>query len=666
METGETMTITVTRTGDSNGMASVSYTTESTDNTATPVEDYTPTSGNLNWDNGDSSPKTFTITILDDTTEEDNEIIYLNLKNATNAELGIPTTVPLTIVDEDTVPDLFKVGHWGSDTYQDVVVVGNYAYVAAETTGLEIFDISDPANPVMVGHYDTKGEAYGVALSGNYAYVAAFSGGLQIIDISNPANPVAVGRYYTSGYAFGVALSGNYAYMADYHKGLQIIDISNPANPVAVGRYNTGGHALSVALDGNYIYVADGGNQLEILRFNPPQPGTLQFSAASFTVMENDTSLEISVTRTAGSKGTVSVQYRITGGTATVGTDYTMTPYTLNWADGDTEAKNFTVNPINDSDPEGDETFTIELYNPENATIGSPNSATVTIEDDDITSNHGTLQLSTATKTVAENAGTVTITVTRTEGSDGNITIDYATSDDSATAGSDYTETSDTLNWTDGESADKTFDVGITDDSSEEDDETFIVSLGNPTGGAQLGSPDTATVTIRDDDKTFNCKGVSEIPKKECLALVALYDSTDGQNWEDNTGWKATNSPCSWDGVTCQKKHVTGLALGNNNLKGSISEKFLKLKKLETLILSDNDLNGTSLNNFNKLKNLETLLIDNCRLKGKIPNSLMKLKKLTIFNLKDNCLKTEVSKKLKKWLDEINPGWDETQTNCLY
>jgi Leucine-rich repeat (LRR) protein len=77
---------------------------------------------------------------------------------------------------------------------------------------------------------------------------------------------------------------------------------------------------------------------------------------------------------------------------------------------------------------------------------------------------------------------------------------------------------------------------------------------------------------------------------------------------------------------------------------------------LESLVLSDNNLDGTSLNNLKKLKNLETLLIDNCRLSGKIPSSLMKLKKLEELDLNDNCLKTKVSKKLKKWLDELNPA----------
>jgi hypothetical protein len=43
----------------------------------------------------------------------------------------------------------------------------------------------------------------------------------------------------------------------------------------------------------------------------------------------------------------------------------------------------------------------------------------------------------------------------------------------------------------------------------------------------------------------------------------------------------------------------------------------------------------------------------------------MKLKNLSELDLNDNCLKTKVSKKLKKWLDGLNPGWDETQTACF-
>jgi parallel beta-helix repeat protein len=114
----------------------------------------------------------------------------------------------------------------------------------------------------------------------------------------------------------------------------------------------------------------------------------------------------------------------------------------------------------------------------------------------------GTLQFSTADYNVNEGDGSVTITVTRTGGSDGAVSVEYATTDDTATAPDDYTQTTGTLNWNDGDDADKTFTIDIIDDSTQENDETFIVSLGNPTGGAVLASPDTATITSRDNEGT--------------------------------------------------------------------------------------------------------------------------------------------------------------------
>ncbi|MEN8215468.1 MAG: hypothetical protein ABFS56_03640 [Pseudomonadota bacterium] len=58
-------------------------------------------------------------------------------------------------------------------------------------------------------------------------------------------------------------------------------------------------------------------------------------------------------------------------------------------------------------------------------------------------------------------------------------------------------------------------------------------------------------------------------------------------------------------------------------------------------------------------------MLNNNKLSGNIPNSLMKLKNLLELDLNDSCLNTKVSKKLKKLLDDLNPGWDETQTSCF-
>jgi|CXWL01.1.fsa_nt_gi hypothetical protein len=112
----------------------------------------------------------------------------------------------------------------------------------------------------------------------------------------------------------------------------------------------------------------------------------------------------------------------------------------------------------------------------------------------------GTVQLSAASASVGEAAGSATVTATRTNGATGAVTVHYATSNGTATAGGDYTATSGNLSWAAGETANKSFSVPINNDFSDEANETVQVALSAPTGGATLGSPSGATLTIVDDD----------------------------------------------------------------------------------------------------------------------------------------------------------------------
>jgi plastocyanin len=112
----------------------------------------------------------------------------------------------------------------------------------------------------------------------------------------------------------------------------------------------------------------------------------------------------------------------------------------------------------------------------------------------------GTLQLGSNSKTVSESAGMARIQVTRTGGDDGQVTADYSTLPGTATADLDYTPISGTLTWADGNDNPKNLDIPILDDTTTEANETLQLQLSNPTGGATLGSPTTATVTIADDD----------------------------------------------------------------------------------------------------------------------------------------------------------------------
>ncbi len=113
----------------------------------------------------------------------------------------------------------------------------------------------------------------------------------------------------------------------------------------------------------------------------------------------------------------------------------------------------------------------------------------------------GTLQFNTTTNSVLENSASLTVTVTRLSGSFGAASVNYATSNGTATAGLgfDYTAASGVLNWTNGETASKTFVITLLDDPIYEGNETFTVVITNASG-ARLGIPVLKTVTIIEND----------------------------------------------------------------------------------------------------------------------------------------------------------------------
>ena len=241
----------------------------------------------------------------------------------------------------------------------------------------------------------------------------------------------------------------------------------------------------------------------------PPMNGSLQFEMAASSVGENAGMATINVARAGGSQGAVSVDFTTMDGTATSGSDYTATSGTLNWPDGDSNPQSFTVMILDDSTDEPDETVDLVLSNATGgASLGSPNPAVLTITDDDAPPMNGSLQFEMAASSVGENAGMATINVTRAGGSQGAVSVDFTTMDGTATSGSDYTATSGTLNWPDGDSNPQSFTVMITDDADLEGAESLDLALSNPSGGASLGNPASAVLTITDDDipgiKTFS------------------------------------------------------------------------------------------------------------------------------------------------------------------
>lgn len=103
---------------------------------------------------------------------------------------------------------------------------------------------------------------------------------------------------------------------------------------------------------------------------------------------------------------------------------------------------------------------------------------------------------------VAESVGNATFTVTMSRTNGASVTVDYATSNGTATAGSDYTSTSGTLTFTAGQTS-KTISVPITDDSDQESDETFTMTLSNASAGTISDATGICTILANDDVPTL-------------------------------------------------------------------------------------------------------------------------------------------------------------------
>ena len=198
-------------------------------------------------------------------------------------------------------------------------------------------------------------------------------------------------------------------------------------------------------------------------------------------------------------------------GIATAGADYTSTSTTVSWSSGEAGNKTVNIPIINDSLFEGDETFQALASNlTGSASFNFDPAMVLTIVEDDVEPG-GEFNFSAASYEVNEDAGTATITVSRSGGSNGAVSVNYATSDDSASSSSDYSSSAGTLNWASGDTADKTFSVAVNTDILNEPTEKVLLALSNPAGSATLGSQANAVLNILN----VNEAGAPEISKED-------------------------------------------------------------------------------------------------------------------------------------------------------
>ncbi|MDO9263838.1 MAG: hypothetical protein Q7U02_07720, partial [Desulfosalsimonadaceae bacterium] len=167
-----------------------------------------------------------------------------------------------------------------------VFVSGNYAFIADGDMGMSVVDITNKTAPVRIASIDTPGVAGKVAAAGNYAFIADGDAGLHVVDITNKTTPVTIGAVDTPGAASGVFVTGYYAFVADGEMGLSVIDITDKTQPLGIASVDTPGFAGNISVIGNYAYVADGTKGVCVINVAiPAQPvreDSLAYDSAGF------------------------------------------------------------------------------------------------------------------------------------------------------------------------------------------------------------------------------------------------------------------------------------------------------------------------------------------------------------------------------------------------
>ncbi len=161
-----------------------------------------------------------------------------------------------------------------SGTISQIVVDGSNAYIIDEEAGLQIFDITQPDHPVVVGGLDVPSLATGLAVSGQYVYYGQyqnypFTRDLLIIDAADSQSPTIVSRLELAGTPKGIAISGTHAFVAASNAGLLVVDISDPLTPEIVGQMDSGAYYHEVTIRDNLAFVLNS-DGLQILDISGP------------------------------------------------------------------------------------------------------------------------------------------------------------------------------------------------------------------------------------------------------------------------------------------------------------------------------------------------------------------------------------------------------------
>ena len=134
-----------------------------------------------------------------------------------------------------------------------------------------------------------------------------------------------------------------------------------------------------------------------------------------------------------------------------------------------------------------------------------------------------------------------------------------------------------------------------------------------------------------------------QVPESDSLALVALYNSTNGAGWTNNMNWLQPSQPVStWYGITVYNNKVEQIRLSNNNLTGTLPEEIGDFNDLKNIDVKGNQISGSIPSTIGKLTELTNLWLRGNQLTGPIPVEIGDMVSLIGLNLSYNQLSDSI------------------------
>ena len=561
-EAAGTATFTVTRTGAQEGELTVDFATAS--GTAIAGADFTANSGTLTFD-GTSPTQTITVQILDEAIYEKDELFTVQLSNAQNLEGGGVTisdpTGQGTITNDEPLPVLTITNedvHESGGTVTFTLTLDRESEVAMEvlyatldagtaptaanldytsTTGRVIFPSLSTEQTITVNILEDNivegEETFEIMLSAPTTFITTDAEvpvlpGNAVGTIIDNDSRLAVGDITVienvgnpPGLRFTITRTGATLVQTDVvYRSVDDTAINpddfNEVNGTLQFLPGETSRTIDIVLHDDNIYEFIEMMTFEIVSANNPLGGSVVFTnmTATGTITDDDPPPNISVNDVAvfehegvatftvsidAAAGVpITVTYNTVNGSAIAGSDYVGIPSnTVTIPAGSTSAT-FTVTISEDQILENpNETFSVLLSNPTNGAMIVDAVGVATIRDND-----NVIDFFNSNVTVAENAGSVTLTVTRSGASDTTTTVTYTTVNGTATSGNDYNALSGTLTFAPGETF-KNVTILLRDDLVYEGNENFtlmLTSATNSPGGTAVIATNSATINLTENE----------------------------------------------------------------------------------------------------------------------------------------------------------------------